>query len=90
MLGIGLPIEINPDKKQAPHYLARDGFVGELRVNKVVITEMGTVENLPIVDFVVQTTNGEKYLMVLTGRLVNAISAAVRGTNLRNHGREEP
>ena len=62
----------------------------EISLSHVTITEQGTVAGLPIVDFVMTDPAGNQYLLVLTGRIVNMISAAVRGANLRNHGVEEP
>jgi hypothetical protein len=62
----------------------------EVGLDKVVITEQGTEARLPIVDFVMCGPDGKMYLLVLTGRIVNAISAAVKGANTRNHGIAEP
>jgi hypothetical protein len=62
----------------------------ELTLEEVVITEQGTVAGLPIVDVKMRGPDGEFYLLVLTGRIVNSIAMAVRGINMRNHGKEEP
>lgn len=62
----------------------------ELDCDDVTITETATQANLPIVDFRCRGSDGKLYLLTLTGRIVNAISAAVRGANARNHGKEEP
>lgn len=62
----------------------------ELTCDKVVITEKGTASDLPIVDFVMRDHEGKMYLLVLTGRVVNSISAAIKGVNSRNHGTPEP
>jgi hypothetical protein len=72
---------------RAPRY---DESGMELACEGVIITEQGTVGNLPIVDFKMRGPDGKFYLLVLSGRIVNAISAAVRGVNMRNHGVEEP
>lgn len=61
-----------------------------LECSKVAITEKGTEANLPIVDFVCTDTDGKKYFLALSGRIVNGIAAAVRGVNERNHGKSEP
>lgn len=66
----------------------KDAVQAELK--KVVVTEKGTNNGLPIVDFVMQLPSGETVLLVLTGRIVNAIAAGVKGANLRNHGVAEP
>lgn len=70
----------------APRY--DEGY--EIDISHCTITEQGTQGNLPLVDFVGRDKNGEKVMFCLTGRLVNMVSAAIRGVNLRNHGVEEP
>jgi hypothetical protein len=72
---------------RAPRY---DEAGMELVCEGVVITEQGTQANLPIVDFKMRGPDGKFYLLVMSGRIVNAISAAVRGANKRNHGVDEP
>lgn len=72
---------------QAPKY---PGFKDELKCLNATITERGTHAGLPIVDFHLEAPNGDKFLFVLTGRLVNVLSAAIKGANLRNHGVSEP
>ena len=62
----------------------------EIDCSHVTITEKGTKDGLPLVDFVARDRHGEKIMFVLTGRLVNMISASIKGVNLRNHGTEEP
>ncbi len=62
----------------------------ELECNGVTITEEGTASRLPLVDFVMVAPNGDRFLLVLTGRIVNMISSAIKGANLRNHGKAEP
>ncbi len=56
----------------------------------ITITEQGTQSRLPLVDFKMRAPNGEQFVLVLTGRIVNMISAAVKGANMRNHGKQEP
>ncbi len=84
-----LEIELVPGK-DAPKYTEAEGFVGELRIDKVVITEQGTVENLPLVDFVLVGADGRKYIAVTTGRLARMIGSALDGVNTRNHGTPQP
>lgn len=88
------PKHINPSYAQiklvpgdtAPRY---PGGV-ELGLDHVSITEKGTNKDLPIVDFVMKDADGNIFVLVLTGRILNMISAAIKGVNLRNHGKEEP
>jgi hypothetical protein len=70
----------------APRYIGTK----QLSLKFVALTEQGTTAGLPILDFVMEDDSGQQYLLVMTGRIANAISAAVRGTNLRIHGQEEP
>lgn len=83
------PIELVPGK-QGPHYLEADGFVGELKIERVVITEQGTQSNLPIVDFVLVAPDGRRFFATTTGRLVRVIGSALDGVNTRNHGTPLP
>lgn len=85
MLGQGLSIKLIAGK-QGPIYKDRK----ELKILEAVITEQATESNLPIVDLVMEDDAGNKYLGVLTGRIVNAMSGAVKGVNQRNHGNPEP
>lgn len=62
----------------------------ELTCQEVIITEQGTQENLPLIDFKMRGPDGKLYVLVLTGRLVNMVSAAVKGVNQRIHGIDEP
>ena len=62
----------------------------EVKCERVVITEKGMESDLPLVDFVCRGPDGTSVLMVLSGRIVNMISAAIKGVNVRNHGVPEP
>lgn len=62
----------------------------ELQCEEAVITEQATKEGLPIVDFRMRDAKGNFYLLVLSGRIVNALSAAIKGVNTRIHGTPEP
>ena len=69
----------------------RSDVVGSpVQVTDVYITEQGTECGLPIVDFVGIDETGVRRFFSITGRLVNATSAVVRGVNIRIHGAEEP
>lgn len=58
-------------------------------VRRAVITEQGTAGNLPIVDLIGEV-NGKKVVLVISGRLLDSIASALRGVNLRIHGKERP
>lgn len=62
----------------------------ELQLDHVSITENGMESGLPMVDIVMRGPGDELFLFVTTGRIINAISAAVKGVNVRCHGKEEP
>lgn len=64
--------------------------VTQLTCEGVVVTEKGTEQGLPIVDFKMRDKNGKLHLLVLTGRVVNSISGIVKGVNMKNHGTHEP
>lgn len=86
--------------KPSPNYLAIDlvpGNIGprydegtELMCVGATITEQGMESGLPFVDFRMRGPDGQFYLLVLTGRVINALSATIKGVNKRNHGIEEP
>lgn len=62
----------------------------EIDLESVIITEQGTAGGLPLVDLILRGPNDEKYLAVVTGRIVIGLAAAIKGVNKRVHGKEEP
>ncbi len=84
-MGNSATIRIVPGKI-APRYSEGQ----ELTLEDIAITEQGTEEGLPIVDFRMRGPDGKFYMLALTGRIVNCIAAAVRGVNERIHGLPEP
>lgn len=75
------------DGNMATRYTTQDK---ELKVDNCVITEKGMESELPLIDFQLSDGKGNVYYTVLSGRIVNMISAVIKGVNLRNHGIEEP
>ena len=71
----------------APRYVNGDT---EITINKAVITEKGMESELPLIDFQMTDKDGNIFFAALSGRLVNMLSAAVKGVNLKDHGIEEP
>lgn len=71
----------------APRYGDECGALAAVR--RAVITEQGTAGNLPIVDLIGEV-NGKKVVLVISGRLLDSIASALRGVNLRIHGKERP
>lgn len=71
----------------APRYDSETVYV---RCQRAVITEKGTQGQMPIVDFQLEDEKGKKYFLVLSGKLVTMLGAAIKGVNVRNHGKEEP
>lgn len=57
---------------------------------EAVITEKGMASDLPLVDLHFEDDNGTRYVATTSGRIVLMIASAIRGANLRNHGRSEP
>lgn len=80
-------IQFVPGDK-APRYEGSD--VTEIKLEDVIITEQATQAGLPLLDVLMRGPDGKRYLMVMTGRIANMISAAVKGANMRNHGNPEP
>lgn len=72
---------------EAPRYANGEK---ELSADKVVITEQGMESGLPLVDIQMTDKEGNKYWVPVSGRIMNTISAAIKGVNMRNHGVEEP
>ena len=81
-----LVIELK-EGNEAPRY--PEGTI-ELRIDKAVITEKGMQSGLPLVDFQITDEKGRVYYTALTGSVLNMLSAAIKGVNMRNHGVEEP
>jgi len=81
-----LVIEIK-EGDTAPRY--KEGDV-EVTIDKVVITEAGMGSGLPLIDFQMTDADGKIHFAALSGRVVNMISSAIKGVNMRNHGTEEP
>jgi hypothetical protein len=79
-------IKLNPGKI-APRY---EKSSKELILHEVVITEKGMESGLPLIDFVMKDSEGKEHYFMISGRIVNMISSAIKGVNLRNHGQEEP
>jgi len=82
-----LEIELN-DGKVAPRYKPNE--VKELIAKKAIITEKGTMSDLPIVDIQLVDHEGKNYFFCLSGRIFQGLAASVSGVNLRNHGSKEP
>lgn len=82
-----LKIKLNPGKV-APRY--EPDKIKQLEVHTAVITEQGMVSGLPMVDIQMTDTEGNEYFFMITGRLINGLSAAIHGANVRNHGEAEP
>jgi hypothetical protein len=73
------------------HRCPRHDDAATIHLERVVITEQGTEGGLPVVDFLGRNgLTGEPTVLALTGRIVNGISAAVKGVNTRIHGIAEP
>lgn len=85
--GTHLPIELVRGAV-APRYSPQ--VWKEVIVTKAIITEQGTEKQLPLVDFQMEDVEGNKYFFMITGRLINALAAAIQGVNQRNHGTSEP
>ena len=82
-----LNIKLNPGHV-APRY--DPGETKQLEVQTAVITEQGMVSGFPLVDIQMKDSDGNEYFFMIPGRLINSLSAAIHGVNVRNHGIAEP
>lgn len=82
-----LSIKINPGDV-APRY--NPETTKELTAEIAIITEQGMSSGLPLVDIQMKDAEGNEYFFMITGRLINGLSDAIKGVNKRLHGVEEP
>lgn len=61
-----------------------------LTIEEVVVTEKGMASGLPLVDLVCRDSNGRRFLIVTTGKVICTLAGVIRGVNFRNHGKAEP
>ena len=87
-LATNLTVTVHPDPKIAPRYDEKDWT--QVAITEAIITEKGTVSDLPIVDFTMSDGQGKRYYAMISGRLLLTLAGALRGVNMRNHGTPEP
>lgn len=73
--------------KQGPFYPSTTEGIA---LKKAVVTEQGTKLNLPIVDLVFKDEHGNEFVATTTGAIIIGLSDAIKGVNMRNHGKENP
>jgi hypothetical protein len=78
-----LDIKIKPGNV-APRYTTEK----QLTLDGAVITEQGMDSGLPLVDLTFTDADGNKYFTMTSGRILNALAIAIRGVNMRVHGKE--
>lgn len=76
-----IPVSICKDARDA----AMRGFdyaAGEdykpIRITQAVVVQDGTVTNQPTVDFILQDESGQKFVVMMTGNLLNMVAAIAR------------
>ena len=62
----------------------------QLEIKKAVITEKGMQSGFALVDIQLTDSEGKEYFFMTSGQIMNALTAAIKGVNMRNHGVEEP
>jgi hypothetical protein len=82
-----LEIKLNPGD-MAPRY--DPVTTKQLTAHTAIITEQGMESGLPLVDIQMTDDEGNHYFFMIPGRLINGLSAMIKGVNMRNHGTEEP
>ncbi len=76
-----LDIKLSDSVAEAPNYEAPEYLGADLETCQIV--GRGTKEGNPTVDFIFVDENGQKYIAMLTGGLVENLAAAVQGMKLR-------
>lgn len=61
----------------------------QLEIKQAVITENGMESGFPLIDFQLTDNEGKEYFCMASGQVINTLSAAIKGVNMRNHGVEE-
>lgn len=79
-----LNIKLFDSPKQAPHY--EKGEYQAANLNEAVIVGMGTTAGNPTVDFVFEDAQGQKYVAMITGGLIENLAGAIRGMKERTNG----
>lgn len=78
-----LEIEIFDSPDEAPNYNRDLLDVRAADIKKAVIVNKGMVSGKPTVDFQIQTQDGEKFVAMLSGSLVEQLASAVAGVKQR-------
>lgn len=76
-----LDIRLADTPQDAPKYHAKEYKAANLK--QVVVVGKGTRDGNPTVDFVFEDEKGQKYIAMLTGALVENMTAAVKGMRTR-------
>ncbi len=76
-----LSIRISDSPQEAPSYKAPEYRLAKLTTARIV--GKGTVSGKPTVDFIFEDENGQKYVAMTTGSLVETLAAAVLGVKER-------
>lgn len=76
-----LSIALHDSPQEAPNY-EQPEYEGATLVTAVVVGR-GTVEGNPTVDLIFEDVNGQKYVAMTTGRLMENLSGAIQGMKER-------
>lgn len=76
-----LSITLHDSPSEAPSYNKPEHLFANLTTARVV--GRGTQAGFPTVDFIFEDERGQKYVAMLTGRLVQNLAAAVLGMQQR-------
>lgn len=79
-----LKIVLADSPSEAPNYEKPDYKAANLKT--AVIVGNGTVNGNPTVDFVFEDENGQKYIAMLTGGLIENLTGAIIGMRQRTGG----
>lgn len=77
-----IEIQIVNTPAEAPHYARDTCDVRSLSLDKVIIVRAGTEGGLPTCDFQLTDADGNKFVAMLTGRIVSQLGFFVQQATL--------
>ena len=78
-----LNIKIVDDPSKAPNYAEDTPDVRTVVIHTVVVVGKGTVNGKATVDFNIRDLEGNEYVAMLTGALVQQLALAIKGVEQR-------
>ncbi len=76
MITDNFQVEIVPNPSLGPTYDEKSPL---LKIDKAVIVRQGTIDNAPTVDFQLIDNEGNKYVIMATGRIMETLADCIKG-----------